>query len=532
MIGLFWIIGLLPVFFDDSQWVPITYTSIEICDNAVDDDGDGLIDLNDEDCFCSIIEPVSLIPNPSFEDQDCCPLQRSKMDCATTWIQASAPTTDYIHTCGWLGWEHLPMPMPVPDGEGAIGFRDGRFGMNSNPNWKEYAGACLSGPLRAGVQYTFQFYIGFTRQLNSPPINVTFFGTTNCEHLPFGGGDDTFGCPTNGPGWIRMGSVSASGTDEWKKMEINVKPPVDISAIAIGPDCPERMLEQNPYYFFDNLILAEQSAFEFEILANDQPCSQEISFSLPAYDTLSYQWYKDGIALKGETKSILENPPGEGRYQVMIDGGEECQVTKTFLHRIPVVTNQISQTICEGESFLFNNQKITREGIYWDTLKTLNNCDSIIQLNLRIDQHIESEIDVKIFPFESYSVGNYRFDRPGSYVRTIASSFGCDSTVYLNLGFYSVYSPNVFSPNGDGLNDFFNLNGDQDFLSIKILRIFSRWGEMVYEGTNLKPNVSNNGWDGNINGMLAPEALYVFTADIVMDDQIQRTIAGTVTLLR
>ena len=45
----------------------------EICDNAIDDDLDGLIDLNDPDCDCQIIEPVSLIPNPSFEDYTCCP---------------------------------------------------------------------------------------------------------------------------------------------------------------------------------------------------------------------------------------------------------------------------------------------------------------------------------------------------------------------------------------------------------------------------------------------------------------------------
>ena len=39
----------------------------EICDNAIDDDEDGLIDLNDPDCECLVIEPVSIIPNPSFE---------------------------------------------------------------------------------------------------------------------------------------------------------------------------------------------------------------------------------------------------------------------------------------------------------------------------------------------------------------------------------------------------------------------------------------------------------------------------------
>ena len=42
-------------------------TMEEICDNAIDDDNDGLIDLNDSDCACILVEPVSLIPNPSFE---------------------------------------------------------------------------------------------------------------------------------------------------------------------------------------------------------------------------------------------------------------------------------------------------------------------------------------------------------------------------------------------------------------------------------------------------------------------------------
>ncbi|MEM1122191.1 MAG: hypothetical protein AAGJ18_17225, partial [Bacteroidota bacterium] len=165
---------------------PLTATllaQVEVCDNAKDDDGDGLIDLNDEDCQCSISEPISLIPNPSFEDQTCCPNNRSQMNCADTWIQASAPTTDYIHTCDWLGWENLPIPLPIPDGEGVIGFRDGRFAMagsntgngnnginnnnggnnnnssgGTNANFKEYAGACLIRPLRREVSYKFQFY--------------------------------------------------------------------------------------------------------------------------------------------------------------------------------------------------------------------------------------------------------------------------------------------------------------------------------------------------------------------------------------
>jgi len=80
-----------------------TWGQIEICDNGIDDDFDNLIDLNDDDCICEVIEPISVIPNPSFEEMNCCPDNRSQLNCASLWIQASEPTTDFIHTCDWMG---------------------------------------------------------------------------------------------------------------------------------------------------------------------------------------------------------------------------------------------------------------------------------------------------------------------------------------------------------------------------------------------------------------------------------------------
>jgi hypothetical protein len=67
--------------------------NVEICNNGIDDDGDGLIDLNDPDCDCSGFSNSttvpSLIPNPSFEQMNCCPSSYSQMSCATTWVQLS-----------------------------------------------------------------------------------------------------------------------------------------------------------------------------------------------------------------------------------------------------------------------------------------------------------------------------------------------------------------------------------------------------------------------------------------------------------
>jgi hypothetical protein len=65
----FWVLLLLPV--------TGLFGQVEICDNGIDDNGNGLIDLNDPFCTCSGIsfsgDLTELIPNPSFEEMDCCP---------------------------------------------------------------------------------------------------------------------------------------------------------------------------------------------------------------------------------------------------------------------------------------------------------------------------------------------------------------------------------------------------------------------------------------------------------------------------
>jgi len=323
----------------------------EVCDNAIDDDMDGFIDLNDPDCDCAVIEPVSLVPNPSFEDLNCCPSNRSQLDCADVWIQASEPTTDLIHNCGWGGWEDYLPPQPFPDGDGIVGFRDGRIAFMDetapSPNWKEYAGACLLSPLVAGSRYRFEFDLGFSNRNNSPPINITFFGTTNCENLPFGVGDVRLGCPTNEPGWVRLGDAFVSGNsgNQWVKSSIDVQPQQDIVAIAIGPDCGQRFSDFNLYYFFDNLLLADFESFEFRITGTTHPCADNYRLEMPARDNIGYQWYKDGVALIGETAHRLQRMYGEGDYQVVITDAGNCRVSAVFSHRVPDFRSPMIATV-------------------------------------------------------------------------------------------------------------------------------------------------------------------------------------------
>jgi large repetitive protein len=122
-----------------------TCLSQEICNNGIDDDGNGLIDLNDPECICNQLQITSLIPNPSFEDFTQCPTGPSQLNFCTSWIQATNATTDYFN-CGYSSG----VEMPYPDQNAVVGaiFR---------PEWKEYLGTCLPVPLEANTNYKLVF---------------------------------------------------------------------------------------------------------------------------------------------------------------------------------------------------------------------------------------------------------------------------------------------------------------------------------------------------------------------------------------
>ncbi len=506
----------------------------EVCDNAIDDDGDGLIDLNDPDCECPVVEPVSLIPNPSFEDKTCCPSDRSQLNCAETWIQASEPTTDYIHTCGWLGWDGLPVPMPLPDGQAVVGFRDGRARMGDpDPEWKEYVGACLLSPMRVGVNYRFEFWVGFTNGLNSPTINIHFFGTGDCENLPFGVGDSDFGCPTNGPGWTIMGSRSVSGTNRWIKTSIDVTPTQDIHAIAIGPGCPNRPRENNLYYFLDNLVLDELSTFEFTIKDNgENPCTDQFALQVPSFDSLNYQWYRDGVALVGENEPRLEPNQVEGSYQVRVTSDVDCKVTSVYPYVKPRFQTEVDMVICEGEQLSFGDQSLDESGTYQRTIKSSDNCDSTIVLQLEVATNKVDTVVARIFETESYAVGPFSYNTEGEHLSPLATRFGCDSLVLLDLSFFDVYAPNVFSPNDDGINDRFMILGGEDLKQVVSLQVYDRWGNLLYEGKDLDPDDYFAGWDGWSRGKEMRDGVFVYTALLLLEDGKERRLSGSVTLLR
>ena len=514
----------------------------EICDNAIDDDNDGLIDLNDEDCACDEIESVeSLIPNPSFEDIDCCPDLPAQLSCAEGWIQASAATTDFIHLCGWLGWdgsdafgEEYPPPMPFPDGSGIVGFRDGVVGTPLGadetgiyePNWKEYAGACLNRPMEKDSLFRIEFSIGFVNPEVSPSIYVTIFGTEDCINLPFGPSnlEDLVGCPTNTPEWVELGKVYVFGGygNQWVKTSIEFTPDMDINAVAIGPDCNDNLNDRSLYYFLDNLILDEAKSFEFEFEESGNPCSESFSISVNEYAEISYQWYLDGIALIGETSAQLSQNYGEGNYQVRMDDGENCSLLSYGEIELPVESSTLEISICHDEDYLFGALMLSEEGTYYDTLTSADGCDSIVTLELTQEDEFLDTTEVFTLEGLSIEIEGQTFNEAGSYQISTMSDNGCEQFTFVTVKYPDLYIPNIFSPNSVGLNNTFTIFPSDDFNGSFIINIYDKWGNKIFEGLQ---------WNGLSKGEKVLPGVYIYLAELTLDNGKSKYISGTLTLV-
>lgn len=89
----------------------------------------------------------------------------------------------------------------------------------------------------------------------------------------------------------------------------------------------------------------------------------------------------------------------------------------------------------------------------------------------------------------------------------------------------SIYVPNVFSPNGDGRNDYLFVRGN-NFSKIRF-SVFDRWGELIFETED--PLI---GWDGKYKGKDLNPGVFTWVASLVYDNQTPLTTTGTVSLLR
>ena len=116
------------------------------------------------------------------------------------------------------------------------------------------------------------------------------------------------------------------------------------------------------------------------------------------------------------------------------------------------------------------------------------------------------------------------------YYLTNFDDYGCQAydsvIVYVDRG-YHMGIPNIFSPNGDDMNDILWVRGnnisDEGFL----MQLWNRYGEMVFESFS-----QNNGWDGTYKGEPAPAGSYNYYVRVTFENGEVGELKGNVTLVR
>ncbi|MGH1436046.1 MAG: gliding motility-associated C-terminal domain-containing protein [Lewinella sp.] len=123
----------------------------------------------------------------------------------------------------------------------------------------------------------------------------------------------------------------------------------------------------------------------------------------------------------------------------------------------------------------------------------------------------------------------------GTYQYIVSDSLGCTDTLAVTVGTGNCpfYLPNVFSPNLDGVNDFFSPQGvSNSDTQILRMQIYDRWGGLVFEqGSGLLGDAKYR-WDGNRLGEELTQGIYVYFLEVHYEDGTTKVFSGDVMLLR
>jgi gliding motility-associated-like protein len=263
----------------------------------------------------------------------------------------------------------------------------------------------------------------------------------------------------------------------------------------------------------DSVLIEVFNKVQFHLDSITSICKGEIVILKPTVTVASdaniqYQWlpaerFNDAHA---DSQSIM--PRYSGNYQLVISSGNCIPDTQSFyihVHEGPSVILNAPDFVVANEIFEVSADATGAEMYHWvyDTVSVSNYENtvsaSIIQPTM---------FAVKVTDEYNCSAMQYRM------VKVIAS---CGDDIFI---------PNAFTPNGDEMNDKLCIRS-LEMQAIKIFRIFNRWGELVFETTDI-----NHCWDGYFKGKIVNPDVYVYYAEGICTAGQAKLIKGNVTVVR
>ena len=311
----------------------------------------------------------------------------------------------------------------------------------------------------------------------------------------------------------------------------------------------------------------------------------------PENEGFSYEWQYNGVNVPDSLRTTF-TIGRTGTVRVILRTDRGCQDSSIIekIDSLPFPSTGIlnDTTICENSKAIF---KVPTDSLYFyrwidsttqgiistdDTLmigkpgkyyvEVYNSCrverDSVLLIrvnplprfgilnNGRKDTLVCKDLPVKLFGPLGYTSYVWKYDTTGLTTGrvftintkeigeipmqlTVTDEFGCSNSDSAKVQIVEcapvVYIPTAFSPQGDGQNEFWELQ-KYNVTEIKIT-VFNRWGQMVF----FTDKVLDIGWDGKFNGTACPSGAYKWMVEykgIQDGEEISRKQTGTVTIIR
>ena len=157
-----------------------------------------------------------------------------------------------------------------------------------------------------------------------------------------------------------------------------------------------------------------------------------------------------------------------------------------------------------------------------DNLTVTDNCD-VHTTDIRIDSMRYEDCP----DYVVYQVAIHASDRCGSK-RTYEATI-----IQVIRGDLSIFIPSAFSPNNDGINDHWILFSNGCNISIENLKIYNRWGGLVYENVYPETNLSDHVlWDGRAFSKISTPETYIYLIQVKDVHNRTYSLSGDITILK
>ena len=262
----------------------------------------------------------------------------------------------------------------------------------------------------------------------------------------------------------------------------------------------------------DSVLVKVKKPFTIRVSGGDTLCLGE-SINLSAFGAENYSWTPP----TGLNNPIIANPIAKPQtttiYKVLGYDSLNCFQDSAFIpivvYNYPTISIK-DTTIRAGDTILLNPQYSTDvNNVFWSPNYNLSctNC-----------------LATFVWPFQTTT-----------YTITASNDGDCITRKNVKVNVLckkeDVFIANAFTPNNDNINDRFYIIG-KGIKTIIFLRVYNRWGNLVFEKTYFDANNRTLGWDGKINGQDATPGLYNYTTQIICADGGIIPFNGSITLIR